>query len=94
MKHEKIKLEQTCVECPEQHDRGSLLKLQEDLSLIGEILVIKDDTVFTLLMKIPNNLARQVFQIGKLVSDYVGNRKENVEVVYNNENTVLLVLKS
>jgi hypothetical protein len=73
-----------------------LENLTKTLSKYGIVEVIKDDFVFTLLMKKDKeSLTRFMvpLTIMKLCCDYLGDSKPNIEVMKNEEDFLLLVLK-
>ena len=59
----------------------------------GDILVCKNDYVFTLLMRINDCNARKVFGIMEIVYNYLEGDKEIVEVCKNDDEYLLLILK-
>ena len=68
------------------------------LNFYGNIEVIKDEYVFTLLMtKKPNGYSltmQQIpFKILEIVTNYLGDKKPNIEVMKNEVDFLLLVLK-
>ena len=68
------------------------------LSFYGNIEVIQDEFVFTLLMtkkeKGYNLTMQQIpFKILEIVTDYLGDKKPNIEVMKNEESFLLLVFK-
>lgn len=73
----------------------NLDKLKEKLSKVGTIEVIKDGIVFTLLIK-GSELSNHkiVSGITMDVLDYVGEIYPNIEVMKNDDDFLLLVLRS
>ena len=67
-------------------------ELQNELLKLGDILVLKNDFVFTLLMRITDNSARNIFKITETVTNHITG-KENIEVMKNDDEYVLIVLK-
>lgn len=73
-----------------------LENLTRNLSKYGIVQVIKNDFVFTLLMtKDKESLTKfmRPLTIMKLCCDYLGDEKPNIEVMKNEEDFLLLVLK-
>jgi hypothetical protein len=64
-----------------------------ELANKGDILVCKNEYVFTLLMRINGCNARKVFNIINIVSVHLEGDKEIVEVCQNDDEYLLLVLK-
>lgn len=69
-----------------------MIELQNKLMEFGEILVLKNDYVLTLLMKIKNHQAKNIFKISNLVTEYAPD-KPKVEVMKNDDEFILIVLK-
>lgn len=70
-----------------------MTELQYKLANLGDVLVLKNDYVFTLLMRLTNSSARNTLQIGAIVTDYIGDEKPVVEVVQNDDDYLLIILK-
>lgn len=74
---------------------SKLNELTTKLSEIGNIDVIKDDYVFSLLMvdtDVDFTKQRRAFKIMELVTDYIPD-KPNVEVFKNDHHFVMIILK-
>lgn len=74
---------------------NKLDELTTKLSEIGNIDVIKDDYVFSLLMvdtDVDFTKQRRAFKIMELVNDYIPD-KHNVEVFKNDHHFVMIILK-
>lgn len=72
-----------------------LTELQDKLSEIGTIEVLKDDYVFTLLMShqdLDLSKHRKPFKVMEIVCDYITD-KPHIEVFKNDSHFVLIVLK-
>ena len=67
-------------------------KLTAELSQFGEVLVIKNDYVFTLLMRIDGCQALTVLKITDLAASSVPD-KEKIELFQNDHQLLLLILK-
>ena len=73
-----------------------LENLTRNLSKYGVVQVIKNDYVFTLLMTKSNESLSKFLKpmiILKLCCDFLGDEKPNIEVMKNEEDFLLLVLK-
>ena len=67
-------------------------ELTLELSQYGDVLAIKNDYVFSLLMKITDCQAKKVLKIADLAASKVTD-KENIEVMKNDNEYLLLILK-
>ena len=68
--------------------------LTKDLSQYGIVEVIKDDFVFTLHMtKSKEKISKNTLKIVTLVMKYLNDKKPIIEVMKNNDDFLLLVLK-
>lgn len=70
--------------------------LKEQLNKYGDILVLKDSTIFTLLLKTANRSlanAETTLKILESVLDYLGDTKTKIEAMRNDEDYLLLILK-
>lgn len=65
--------------------------LKNELSKLGEIEVLKNDYVFTLLMKTPK-ASKLILKVMGLVTEYITD-KPNIEVIKNDEDYILIILK-
>ena len=68
----------------------------KELSKLGTVEVIKNDFVFTLFMtKDKKDLTSEQipFKVLEIATSYLGSEKPNIEVMKNEENFLLLVLK-
>ena len=73
-----------------------LAEITNELSKIGTVQVIKNDFVFSLLMtKDKQNLSDGMVSLKVLdvVTNYLGNEKPIVEVMKNEEDFLILILK-
>lgn len=73
----------------------NLVELTEKLSEIGNVDVIKDEYVFTLLMSntdLDLSKYRKPFKVMELVTDYITD-KENIEVFKSDSHFILIILK-
>ena len=73
-------------------------KLIEKLNFYGNVEVIRNDFVFTLLLtKKQNGLSLSAGQIPlkvlEVVINFIGSEKPNIEVMKNEENFLLIILK-
>lgn len=80
------KVEKFIKECKE------MTELEIELSKAGQILVLKNDFVFTLLMRVNDNSAGNILKITETVANYIVD-KETVEVMKNEDDFILIVLK-
>lgn len=67
-------------------------ELTIELSQYGDVLAIKNDYVFTLLMKVTDCQAKKVFNIVDLAASKVPD-KEKIELMKNDDEFLLLILK-
>lgn len=67
-------------------------ELTQKLSQYGDVLAIKNDYVFTLLMKITDCQARKVYKIVDMAAATVPD-KEKIELMKNDDEYLLLILK-
>jgi len=67
--------------------------LMNELKDFGEVMVFKDGYVLTLLMKLNNIKAKNVFEIFNIVTKFFKD-KEIIEIAKNDDEYLLLVLKS
>lgn len=67
-------------------------ELLNELTPFGEVLAIKNDYVFTLLMRITDCQASKVLKIVDLAAESVPD-KEKIELMKNDDQYLLLVLK-
>lgn len=70
-----------------------MTELQYQLANFGDVLTLKNDYVFTLLMRIKDNSGRNINNILDAIKCYVGSEKEQIEVLQNDEEYFLIVLK-
>lgn len=70
-----------------------MTELQHQLANFGDILALNNDYVFTLLMRITDNSGRNINNILDAIKCYVGSEKEKIEVLQNDEDYFLIVLK-
>ena len=67
-------------------------ELKQKLSELGTIEVISNKSVFTLFMKTDNSRVVNVFSVLDLVKSFILDKK-NIEVLKNDDDFILIVLK-
>ncbi|AZA82187.1 hypothetical protein C1637_09845 [Chryseobacterium lactis] len=70
-----------------------LVELKYKLANFGDVISLKNDFVFTLLMRITDNSGRNINNILDAVKSYIGSEKEKIEILQNDEEYILIVLK-
>lgn len=70
-----------------------MTELQYKLADLGDVVALKNDYVFSLFMRLTDSSSSNLTKIMNLVIEYVGEQKKVVEVIVNDDDYLLMILK-